>query len=852
MTTNITRVETGPQTFIRQDNEKVVEGPAPMVTIPARHYVTVTNPVLRGEDGDIVFDIVADQRQTKLRHGEREIRLAQDPFPLYPGEVMFGEISQLTVVASATALRLRAVLDFTDAATGKTYVAGDEWLFSGPATYTPAVEVVVVNTVVASVISANQALVLQAAKELIDHKGNRRVTGEQWLVLDQGAYLPGVYEIVVDFKEAIVLTDNRAIQLRAVKTFKDAYGVERKTGDEWLVTNKMAEAHIPDIHEEVTREVAITTLSNREYCVVLDPCDRLGKPQLGQRKLVTGPISFFLRPGERLEAGPLGAGVQALYVLGENEGLVLRAQEGFEDEVVAGKEEFAASGTDLKKVVRTPGDRWMIRGPTEYIPSVEVVVVEKRAAIPLDDNEGVYVRNNQTGKVRTVIGETYMLTENESLWEKDLGGDVDALIARTMDGGGGKGYTRIKHQVVAYRVPHNAAVQLYDYTAKKARVVFGPELVMLGPDEQFTKLSLSGSEWKRDPKTGVETPGPKKPGMIKSLYLEQGPAFCCDVITIETADHARLKLQLAYNWKFVVEEHTDSNAAKLFSVSDFVGDLCKAIASRIRGAVAGVQFDDFHKNSAKIIRGSVFGRDETGKVRDEFKFPANGLVITSIDIQNVEPVDQRTRDALQKSVQLAIEITTNSQEATATHEAQRLQQEAKGRLERQRISDEAQNEEARTALLVLQANSSAVESTGQAKAEAQSRAEAALIEGQAAVEQAKLKAEAMRIESEAELTRLQAARAAELDFIRAQNALVVDKMGKTADVERAKFASMVDAIGQDTLRAIAVSGPETQAKLLGSLGITSTLITDGKSPVNLFQTATGLLGMPQHGASDPT
>ena len=40
-------------------------------------------------------------------------------------------------------------------------------------------------------------------------------------------------------------------------------------------------------------------------------------------------------------------------------------------------------------------------------------------------------------------------------------------------------------------------------------------------------------------------------------------------------------------------------------------------------------------------------------------------MITSIDIQSVEPVDQRTRDALQKSVQLAIEITTNSQEATA-------------------------------------------------------------------------------------------------------------------------------------------------------------------------------------------
>lgn len=100
-----------------------------------------------------------------------------------------------------------------------------------------------------------------------------------------------------------------------------------------------------------------------------------------------------------------------------------------------------------------------------------------------------------------------------------------------------------------------------------------------------------------------------------------------------------------------------------------------------------------------------------------------------------------------KSVQLAIEITTNSQEAAARHEAERLEQEAKGRLERQKITDEAEAEKARKDLLELQANSAAVESTGQAKAEAQSRAEAARIEGEAAVEQAKLKAQAMKIEA---------------------------------------------------------------------------------------------------------
>lgn len=90
------------------------------------------------------------------------------------------------------------------------------------------------------------------------------------------------------------------------------------------------------------------------------------------------------------------------------------------------------------------------------------------------------------------------------------------------------------------------------------------------------------------------------------------------------------------------------------------------------------------------------------KIRGRFEFPQNNLIITSIDIQSVEPVDQRTRDSLQKSVQLAIEITTNSQEAAAKHEAERIEQEAKGRLERQRITDEAEAEKARRELLELQ------------------------------------------------------------------------------------------------------------------------------------------------------
>jgi major vault protein len=95
------------------------------------------------------------------------------------------------------------------------------------------------------------------------------------------------------------------------------------------------------------------------------------------------------------------------------------------------------------------------------------------------------------------------------------------------------------------------------------------------------------------------------------------------------------------------------------------------------------------------------------------------------------------------SVNLYYIVQVNVELSLCRHEAERLEQEAKGRLERQKISDEAEAERSRKELLKLQANNAAVESTGQAKA----RAEAAIIEGETAIDQAKLKAQAMKIEA---------------------------------------------------------------------------------------------------------
>lgn len=46
-------------------------------------------------------------------------------------------------------------------------------------------------------------------------------------------------------------------------------------------------------------------------------------------------------------------------------------------------------------------------------------------------------------------------------------------------------------------------------------MVFGPDLVMLGPDEQFTVLNLSGGK-------------PKVEKVIQTLQLSLGPDFMTD------------------------------------------------------------------------------------------------------------------------------------------------------------------------------------------------------------------------------------------------------------------------------------------------------------------------------------
>jgi major vault protein len=110
------------------------------------------------------------------------------------------------------------------------------------------------------------------------------------------------------------------------------------------------------------------------------------------------------------------------------------------------------------------------------------------------------------------------------------------------------------------------------------------------------------------------------------------------------------------------------------------------------------------------------------------------------------------------------------------------------------------------------------------------------------VKQAELKAQSTRIKAEAELNQLKLRQETEIDHQASLNDLELNKAREMADIDAKKFKDIVDSIGPNTIKSIAQAGPEMQAKLLQGLGLKSFMITDGNSPINLFNTASGLMG----------
>jgi len=154
--------------------------------------------------------------------------------------------------------------------------------------------------------------------------------------------------------------------------------------------------------------------------------------------------------------------------------------------------------------------------------------------------------------------------------------------------------------------------------------------------------------------------------------------------------------------------------------------------------------------------------------------------------------------------------------------------------------------------LELQAQTKAIETSGAAIAEAQSYAQANKITYEAAVDETTLLEEAENISLDTELNGENKRRESELTYLESKYEIEASFDEAIAKVECNKFKAMMESIGPETLKTMALSADEIQVRLLQGLGLHSTLIMDGRKPLNLFQTASQMIHRIDDNAANKT
>jgi major vault protein len=210
------------------DNQNVVLEPQPMLVVPKGHFCVVENPVIRTEDGSAKVD---EYGQPQLFHGEREIRFPQQPFPLYPGEVLKGTVEQTKVIPAGQALVLRAVTNFVDVVEQDTGIRPDPSIAAWePSAVTPGAPSAVDSKRANTKGQKPKGQMQERKKE--DAEGEEapspslelvrvaRRTGDEWLVKGPGHYYPRIEEEVLELRSERRVAIGEALVMEAL-----VYGV---------------------------------------------------------------------------------------------------------------------------------------------------------------------------------------------------------------------------------------------------------------------------------------------------------------------------------------------------------------------------------------------------------------------------------------------------------------------------------------------------------------------------------------------------------------------------------------------------------------------------------------------------
>eukprot|EP00828_Plagiopyla_frontata_P033497 TRINITY_DN434_c0_g1_i3.p1 TRINITY_DN434_c0_g1~~TRINITY_DN434_c0_g1_i3.p1 ORF type:complete len:1103 (+),score=209.21 TRINITY_DN434_c0_g1_i3:125-3433(+) len=778
-TTNLTRIEFGPQNYVEQPNEKVINSVQNMISLPLKSYCMINNPVQIINEDKYQFENLFGRNQLKVAEKLTDCQ----PFPLYPNESIQGNVQRMMVVESGQMLKIQQLDDWE----GKK--VGEQWLIKGPLVYYPNLHEKVITIINTFIMKPLQALKVKAIQDMTDCQGIERVAGELWLIRNRQSYLPQVNEQLLCVVTAKILTETVALHLKATNNFTDIYGIQRKTGEQWLLTYETSPYHILDIYEELIKEIELTVIGRLKYCIIKNPYDKEKKRNLiGRLVIKEGPCAFFLYPGEE--------------ILQIEEKIILQADEACTFQI---KEPLEIKLPDQKIKKLKTGETLRLFGPQQLIIPLEAEEPSFQNKVLLSKTQGIYIRNVSTGQIKTIKGTSYLLQIDEEFYtDYKIPAQIKHLIPPVVE----------QYNMITNYCPFNHAVQIYDFNKKDSMVVIGPKFTCLEPQQQFTVISVSG---------GI----PKKPFFETFINICLGPNFITDQVTVETADHALLDINICYQVKFQIDQNSSNEEKnKIFKVKDYVADLCYQIASITRSATSQISFEEFHKSSAQYIQKAIFGNEK------EKILPLNNLVIQNVDIQSIEPIDKQISQNLEKNVALAIQITTNRQEANAMHEAEVLDQQAQQLIEQQIILDQQQIQQYKLNLFELQAESKRILSQSHEVSTIIAKQEKIKIEMNTKLQAIELKMKSQGIRFKQSLNSLSSKSKIQLQHEQLKNEIELEKLKKLSEIESQKIDKMTKILGQEVLQALQQLEPLTKQKLVQSLGIKANILFNSED--NLY------------------
>ncbi len=357
-------------------------------------------------------------------------------------------------------------------------------------------------------------------------------------------------------------------------------------------------------------------LTKHQYAVILNPmCDTTGENRMGDRAVRTGPAAFPLHHLEMLETGA----VQDVHVLGEDEALIVRNR-------------TCSAGSD--------GLYRVGPGPLRWVPSEEEEIVDTVDARVLTEHEGLYVQNSLTGEVRLERGpQRFILDANEELVEKAFSPPVCSALGLS------RNHSSALAHVVHLR--EREVMCIIDEQTQKETFLVGPKSHTFGFNETPKVFDLSAGK-------------PKKLNQLVISSISLGPDFFSDIIAIRTKDNASLRVHVAFNWMFAVNE---SEISKVCRLNDFIGVAAQNLTSRIRDVASRYTFEDFSVNTVNLLKRTIFklhtvpiyGREGLHEMNGTIN-RENGFLVYDIDVKALEPSNPHIQQELNMSIKSNIRI----------------------------------------------------------------------------------------------------------------------------------------------------------------------------------------------------